>query len=180
VSWYASDMAKPGSGGEQRGLGSPGERRVASSRIDFRFEAWPIVRVEYFGEVTPQIFRESLKLFVDAFERAESEGERIDWLLQLDSLALMRATAGMRKESAEIAKGIMPKMTAVTHAMACVADHAIPRGLVTAITWILPLPWPTQTFATEREAVAWLHKMRRDNRVARSATPGPAFPRSRD
>lgn len=152
-------------------MGQAKQRTAAEARIEFKLEAWPIVRVDFIGEVTPQMFRQSESSFASAFDRAEREGERIDWLLQLGTLAPMVANAAMRKEAAEIARGMLPRMTTVTHAEACIINNAIVRGLFTAMTWILPLTWQAETFATESEALAWLHKLREQTRGASPATP---------
>jgi hypothetical protein len=156
-------------GSRQEGSPTSGREAVEAPRIDFSSATWPIVRVEFIGAVTPAVFRQSVRLFVAAIDRAERDAERIDWLLHLGALKAPSITAAMRKEAAESLQGFFAKMAANTHAEACVITTPLVRGVFTAVTWLVPLPWPVEICGSEAEAYAWLRRQRADK--SGQATP---------
>lgn len=133
-----------------------GAEHAAGASIEVSSDDWPRVRVSYTGAVHPALLRESLKDFAAIATRAEQEGVRVTWLVHMDGFRPAHVTAAMRRETADMLKGLMPQVSAITAAEARVASSSRVRGVMTAMTWLLPQPWPVAVFDFEDDAIAWL------------------------
>jgi hypothetical protein len=112
--------------------------------------------MEFAGSVTPADMGHVISQLLDLVARAEREGCRIGLLALLDSLNPARVTAGMRKEHVELLRKHLPRLAAVTCAEARLVTSPILRGVLTAMSWLLPHPWPVEVFSQERDAFEWL------------------------
>jgi hypothetical protein len=127
-----------------------------TGRIEISCDAWPLVRIDYFGDVRLEALREAAQRYAELAERALAEGKRVSWLVNLNRFEPRPLDALRRRGASEILSQYTPRIAAGTLAEARVCESTLTRGVVTAVTWVVRQPWPTDIFATDREAVAWL------------------------
>lgn len=125
-------------------------------KIALSQDAWPIVRLVFAGSVTPGAFREFMSELFAVAARSQREHRRMGLLVLLESLNPGHVTAAMRKEHAALLRECLPRLADAIFAEARVVTHPVVRGVLTAMTWLIPHPWPVAVFASERDAQEWL------------------------
>jgi stage II sporulation SpoAA-like protein len=115
---------------------------------------WPIVQVRYQGDVTAEMFEAASLRFVELVEQAMAEGRGVAWLTDLSSYN--PATPLLRQGLAKVIIRYRDQIGRGTLAEARVTQSAVVRGILTAIAWLAPQPWPIRVFESESEAIAWL------------------------
>ena len=129
--------------------------RIDDSQFPLVVTEWPE------GAVTDPELEEWLAASVALWERGP----------QLALHVGMRATgltSVQRKRMGEFSKLHARRLAEVVIATAIVSDSPLVRGIVTAINWVAPPPFPQRTFARRTEATQWLHEQRASASRART------------
>lgn len=132
---------------------------------------WPVVRLSFAGAVTPESVRGLITELVALAARAEREGVQMGLLAFLDRLDPTKVTAAMRKEHVQLLKAYLPRLGTVTCAEARVVSHPVLRGMLTAMSWLLPHPWRVEVFADALVAESWLRDQCTRARERRQSLP---------
>ena len=100
---------------------------------------------------------EEAQAFYDACERLYASLDHdVAWVL--DTTKMTQVTARQRRMSADHVSRMRDKMRERVVAIAFVIQSPLIRGAITAIAWLVSLPFRHQTFKTREEAIAWVER----------------------
>lgn len=138
----------------------PAQKRSSSPSvrggIELSQDAWPVLRVAFVGAVSPAVFRDFAERLNEVIARARRDAEPLGLLVMFDAIRPEYITAATRKEIATTLRAILPGLTEVIRAEARVVHRPVLRGLITAMSWLVPFPWPAAVFETAEEGEGWL------------------------
>jgi hypothetical protein len=123
--------------------------------ISFSDERWPIVLVELTGEFTP----EDATAMCDglAVRYAKLVGDqRVGWLCTTKDLSGFGAA--QRRTIADWMKANEEMLAKRNMGVAVVSTSTLVRGVFTAITWMVELPYEVKFVETHGEAERWLEE----------------------
>jgi hypothetical protein len=129
-----------------------------AGRIEINSDGWPVVRVDYVGDVQLDVLRDAAQRYAELAERARARGELLCWLVDLDRFEPRLIDALRRRVAGEILAQYTPRIATGTLAEARICRSSLTRGVMTAVAWMVRQPWPTQIFATRQEAESWLRE----------------------
>mgnify|MGYP003953269367 CR=1 FL=1 len=122
-----------------------------ASRIEVREEPGPLVVVRWpVGAISDEELQHFIDLSRDHIARLGAHA-----VLHLGIRAL-GLSASQRKHIAEHANQSRESLSVHVRAAAVVAPSPILRGMITAMNWLAPPPFPQRVFAAEEVARAWL------------------------
>lgn len=113
----------------------------------------PLYRLSYPPETTEQDLRAYYEK-IDAW--AASLTEPVAWIVDVGNL--VKATPAQRKLVAEREARFSEVQKRLYRGSALVAKSTLTRGIVTAVFWMAPPPYPYKVFDNERDAEAWVTK----------------------
>src|SRR5688500_8970437 len=99
-------------------------------------DLWPLVLVFWSGEVTKEDVAAYLEFKVGNHDRVRSEGTR--YIEISTSAPYSKFNAARRAELADFGRSLTPEDHALLIANHLVVSDAIARGVLKAITWIVP------------------------------------------
>src|SRR5262249_48964677 len=136
--------------------------RARSMRVLYDSSRFPLIVTEWpDGDVDD----ESLDAWMKRSKEDWSKGRQIVLHVGIHPTVM---TAVQRKRVSEFTKENPAGLAEAVIAAAIVSDSAVVRGLITAINWFAPPPFPQRIFAHRSEAEAWLrNKLAEDIRRRR-------------
>jgi len=66
-------------------------------------------------------------------------------------------TAAHRREAAAGFANFVAELPGYVLGEAYISSSAVARGLLTAVRWMEPVPWPTQVFSSSESAMQWAY-----------------------
>lgn len=127
---------------------------------------WPLVVIEWpAGTITDADIEDFLRRSTAQLARGERFGSLHDGVRAsgLDSKQRKRMS-----EHVNLSRALLRRWHV---AAAIVADSAMVRGMITAINWVSPPPFPQKQFATRAEAESWLLGMLEADRGSSASRP---------
>jgi hypothetical protein len=132
--------------------------------VDERREPLYVVMMEDCDEAGAQAFYDCCERFYATLDRD------IAWVL--DTTRVTRVTAKQRRIAADHVARVRDKMRERVVGVAFVISNPLIRGTLTAIAWLIPLPFPYETFKTHEEAISWAERrLRARLEAGRDARP---------
>jgi hypothetical protein len=119
----------------------------------FDTRRWPLVRIMPNRRPVPlELFREQIQRARAVFERRQPFG----FLIDVRTVPVLPPTH--RKALAEQMKADNDAQPGVLRAFAVVVASAGQAGMMTAVLWLWPTPFPVRLFADLATAEAWLRR----------------------
>lgn len=133
------------------GLGE--EASMGAAEIEVEEARWPLVVVRWpDGPITDEAIERYLRVAIGHMKRGRH------FVLHL-TVRVAGLDARQRRTFAEHIELHRSTLKAKVGGAAIVVDSAIARGVITAVNWIAPPPFPQRVFATEGEAEAYLAQL---------------------
>ena len=114
--------------------------------------AWPLVRMRFNGNFSGQDLARHLAELEKYLDRRER------WVPAFDLRDTRVITPNERKDYAELMKRRGFEVKERVPRCALITDSALHRGALTALTWLVPLPFDVKFFPQPEAAERWLRE----------------------
>ncbi len=122
---------------------------------------WPLIFVDWAGPVS----LEEIDAHFDQMTALMGRGQRFAVVMDIQQVLAMPAE--QRKRTAARLKELAPKGERTVICNAHIVRSSLAKGMLSAIYWIAPPPFPTKVFTDRAEAEAWA----RERMAADTAVP---------
>lgn len=127
--------------------------RTTHGAITIDDARWPLVDVEFVGNVSKDDYRSAFARYAELAER----GDKVVWLIDMRRFDPLSVDASTRRAAADVFELHRDALISVSVAEARIIESFVTRNVLTAFDWLTGgNKWPCEQFATQAGAETWL------------------------